>query len=627
MGFMATYENLAGLNGPSHAAPNMFRLKEVAQTIYGNDYQFAKPPLLPTLRATAGDGQVILTWDDVADTRTREPLLKNVNDFEGYKLYRSTDKYMSDPQVITDGQGYKKFRAPIFQCDKIDTVMGYSPLGGAMDGRLFFLGNDTGIRHYFVDTDVQNGRTYYYALVAYDYGIADLKIAPAENLVDIQLDEAENVVRVGQNIQIVTPRQAAAGYVPPEIVVDPERSSARLAEGQVIPTIVSPGDIQAGHTYQMTFKSSVTTYYSLNRARRSIRDGKRVTSGIEVFDLTQASSRVYSEDGTSGYAESNLQYDPTLKIWTFPKSGDIYTDVFQGLQCKITIPSDTSGPDPANSGWVQGQAPINVDFGTAFPFFPYQYEIIFDPSQEYEARITSAAAIRDADNNLIAAAKRALRLKYPFYVINKLVTDSLGNYEKLDLVLYDINENKVIDWDIDKILVGYPVSDQGGVYWGGTIFSFDFIQGGSNSNPTNQGDTYRVNSTRPLSEFDSFVFTVKPENAVDQSKIKTAMESIKVVPNPYIATNLMETAVDNQFLNQRRRLLFTHIPANCVIRIFTPSGTLVDRIDVDNEPANGTVHWDLLTREGLEIAAGMYIFQVKSNVTGDEKIGKFAVIK
>jgi hypothetical protein len=54
---------------------------------------------------------------------------------------------------------------------------------------------------------------------------------------------------------------------------------------------------------------------------------------------------------------------------------------------------------------------------------------------------------------------------------------------------------------------------------------------------------------------------------------------------------------------------------------------LVDRIEVQNEPNNGTVHWDLLSREDLEVAAGMYIYHVKSNVTGKEKVGKFAVIK
>ena len=73
--------------------------------------------------------------------------------------------------------------------------------------------------------------------------------------------------------------------------------------------------------------------------------------------------------------------------------------------------------------------------------------------------------------------------------------------------------------------------------------------------------------------------------------------------------------------------MFTNLPANCVIRIFTPTGILVDRIDVNNESDNGMVHWDLLSKGDREIAAGMYIYHVKCNVTAKEKIGKFAVIK
>ena len=46
-----------------------------------------------------------------------------------------------------------------------------------------------------------------------------------------------------------------------------------------------------------------------------------------------------------------------------------------------------------------------------------------------------------------------------------------------------------------------------------------------------------------------------------------------------------------------------------------------------NSAANGTVHWDLRSKEGLEIAAGYYIYHVESTVTGDVKVGKFAVIK
>ena len=85
--------------------------------------------------------------------------------------------------------------------------------------------------------------------------------------------------------------------------------------------------------------------------------------------------------------------------------------------------------------------------------------------------------------------------------------------------------------------------------------------------------------------------------------------------------------------------MFTHIPAQCKIRIFSVSGVLIDEIEVDNSldsrenvwdlnsSANGTVHWDLRSKEGLEIAAGYYIYHVESTVTGDVKVGKFAVIK
>jgi hypothetical protein len=283
--------------------------------------------------------------------------------------------------------------------------------------------------------------------------------------------------------------------------------------------------------------------------------------------------------------------------------------------------------DQGNTGWIQGQAPINIQVGVAAPYYPYDYKIVFDPAQEYQSLASKPSIIYDVDGTRIETANRVWGLKFPFYVINTCVTDSLGNPEKLDLVLYDANGNKQFDWDMDRILVGYPLWDKTSYRWTGSIFSFDFIQAFGTVNPTSTGDTYRLTFTRALSESDSLIFTVNAENPLDKTKIKTMMDSIKVVPNPYIATNVMETAVANPYLNQRRQLLFTHVPAQCVIRIYTPSGVLVDQIDVSNEPADGTVHWSLLSREGLEIAAGMYIYHVKSDVTGDEKIGKFAVIK
>ncbi|MEJ2053489.1 MAG: hypothetical protein P8X42_06175, partial [Calditrichaceae bacterium] len=61
------------------------------------------------------------------------------------------------------------------------------------------LGDDTGLKHYFIDTNVENGRTYYYALTAYDRGDPDRDIFPAESPFSITiLDNGET--RTDQNI-------------------------------------------------------------------------------------------------------------------------------------------------------------------------------------------------------------------------------------------------------------------------------------------------------------------------------------------------------------------------------------------------------------------------------------------
>ena len=139
---------------------------------------------------------------------------------------------------------------------------------------------------------------------------------------------------------------------------------------------------------------------------------------------------------------------------------------------------------------------------------------------------------------------------------------------------------------------------------------------------------------------DSLMFSVTGlTEELDEEKLSNDMDDIKVVPNPYVVTNTMESAVADWQRNQARRIMFTHIPAQCKITIFTLSGVFVDEIEVDNavvnretpwdlnSEANGTVHWDLRSSEGLEIAAGYYLYHVESKVTGDVKIGKFAVIK
>jgi len=110
---------------------------------------------------------------------------------------------------------------------------------------------------------------------------------------------------------------------------------------------------------------------------------------------------------------------------------------------------------------------------------------------------------------------------------------------------------------------------------------------------------------------------------------------VKVVPNPYIMFNGWESS------SEQRAVKFTHLPAECDIRIFTTSGDLLKHIHhVDHELAEGsqplelggTETWDFTNEapgsvagsSGQLIASGVYVWHVSSAV--GEQVGKLVFI-
>jgi hypothetical protein len=627
MAELHSYEELSGLNSPEHAAPSLFEKKQVVQVIYESDYRFARPPEMPTLRATAGDGKVILHWDDFADKYSREPLLKGVNDFEGYKLYKATDKQFSDAEQLVDGYGNPIAKKPIFQCDLKNGIQGFTDFA-LVNGFSVNLGTDSGISHYFVDHNVQNGRTYYYAIVAYDYGIKlmDVEIAPSENNVVVDLDENENVRYIGKNVQIVTPHQQAAGYVSPSIEMIDQSTIA--GKGTVTPSVYDLHAVKPQHTYKVTFETGTIGHLRVVELYRHPFDRLYTTTGYSVYDVTNGDSLIYRES-PERYVMNNLLYNMSEDYWYFNIDQGLTSDVFDGIQLELDMPFLTAAYDPEQSGWLVGDAPLDIMVNPVeSAYYPWQYDIVFTGSDTaYTGRTTSSTRIKAADDAALGPANILLEETFNFYVLNKTFPDENGNYEKLDLIVHDVNQNRQFDWDGDIVLAGHAVEALNRVYWAGTVFGIDFSEAFRDGRMPAADDVYRIEFKRPFFWQDSVIFKVNPEAAVDERQLVGNMDDINVVPNPYVATNAMEEAIYNPYLNQRRKLIFTHIPAQCTIKIFTVSGVFIDAIHVDNPPEQGIVHWDLLTKEGLEIAAGVYFYHVKSDVTGDEKLGKFAVIK
>jgi hypothetical protein len=637
MGLLHAYENFQDLSGPAHLAPNLYSLKKTAQLIYERDYRFAQPPIMPALTARAGDGAVYLSWDTVSDQSTREPFLNNINDFEGYKLYRATDKLMTDAEMITDGMGNPFAKKPIFRCDKIDSISGYARYG-AVNGTLYYLGDETGLQHYYVDRTVQNGRTYYYALVAYDYGhptIVDGGLSPTENNIIIELDEAEEVIRQGVNVQVATPRAKAAGYQ--EETVELDRDASLAGTERPVFQVFSAKELKSGHRYYMIFNVDTLDNFDRNKRLRHPKDLLYINSGFRIQDESDNHRLVYSEN-KAYYSGDNIRTDTigvTLgdlaRSYRFAalNKKTIVSDVFDGLQ--LTLPGLPTKPlpNPDQTGWVQGKAPLRIRYeANGWVYYPWRYEIVFTSGEDAHATLSNVQESQTDGSGATLSKNQILwKSSFNFYVVDTFFPDAKGQYERLDLLRTDYDRNGIFDPLVDEVLVGYVATTGAARRFKGTLFSISLRQCQESGQLPQAGDVYRIDFQRPFLPGDSLRFFVKPAPTAAADQINPDMDNIKVVPNPYIATNAMEPAVANRYLNQRRRLMFTHIPAQCEITILTSSGVLVDRITVDNEPASGIVHWDLLSKEDLEIAAGMYFYHVKSTVTGKEKIGKFAVIK
>ncbi|MEA3431205.1 MAG: hypothetical protein U9R01_00770 [candidate division WOR-3 bacterium] len=299
---------------------DMFENSEVAQEIYDLGYEFTKAPDKPSLIAVPGDGKVTLYWDTKSEA-SLDPVLGN--DFEGYKIYKGTTRNTKTwGKAITDALGRQVANVPEVQFDKIDGIKGLFPIGS--NGYHFHLGDETGLLHSWIDSNVVNGMKYYYAITAYDTGCVDKGILPSESPMTLG----------GPNVIEVIPNAPSAGYESPEVNLQHTRI---FGTGEFIPIIIDPQKVKDGHQYKITFddtSNSDTTY--------------------SVFDIT---------DGT------------TLIVDCPYIHGEDAGDVFDGIRLKII--SDEIAYDSSN--WLQGDCryTVGVKPYTGGVKYPADYEISF----------------------------------------------------------------------------------------------------------------------------------------------------------------------------------------------------------------------------------------------------------
>ena len=261
--------------------------KETVQEIYNANYNFSKPPLKPTLTAVAGDRKVFLYWNSIAEEsrdafmgfENNDPTQGAKKDFEGYMIYRSTEAEFNDIKIITDSKGSPVYWKPLAQYDLVDSIKGPDPVG--VNGASFWRGDDTGLRYSYVDTDVNNGQTYYYACISYDMGDPNRGtrgLQPTECTKIIQQDFAGNVQFVDINCAVVIPNAPVAGYVAPQIIGDTKQVADGVGTGSMSVNILNPNAILDGAQYNVVFNSTddyplyTTTSYNVIRTFENVTD-------------------------------------------------------------------------------------------------------------------------------------------------------------------------------------------------------------------------------------------------------------------------------------------------------------------------------------------------------------------
>ena len=610
---------------------------ETAQQIYDVGYVFAKPPDKPTVRAVPGDGKVTLYWDDVAE-RSLDPLTRE-EDFEGYVIYRSTDHEFTDQQTITDVNGSRFLFTPLTNAQGVEAkfdlkngIKGPSAIPFVNRGVSYDLGDDTGLFHTYVDSNnVINGQTYYYTVVAYDRGFAGDAgeafrngIPPSETSKTITFDPTTDSFIFDVNTVSVTPRPRVAGYVAPSVfdesglvhdsgfgtgliridVVDelavlddqPYRIDFEEVDERLVYSVINENPVTVTVT-NSPGKFSTTGFRNIVPGSVEVRtsDGRALQQGTEfLVNPVLGSIQVLDDAGVPAGAEvtATFRYAPLYQSDLF--DGEEANIVFNGLH--LFVEDDALELDLEETGWAQGGEgiPFEARVATAGPGREAQ------PS-DYEIRFADSPIGNSFNNDL----------PIPFEVINLTKAN-----QPIDVFAPDINRNGV--WDSEEQIIFLETLD-------GTLTATWEVRFVDATRTPGVGEVFFLSTRKPFSDDDAFTFRTVAATA-DATRVAQELDDIYVVPNPYVATTVFEPRNPiSRTERGERRLYFANVPKECIIRIYTVAGELVDTLEHNSTLDDGKVFWDLRTKDNMNLAYGLYIYHVDS--PEGSFIGKFAVIK
>lgn len=116
-------------------------------------------------------------------------------------------------------------------------------------------------------------------------------------------------------------------------------------------------------------------------------------------------------------------------------------------------------------------------------------------------------------------------------------------------------------------------------------------------------------------------FIVKSALA-DPAKLARGEAKISVKPNPYKKKALFDSAIDAY----DHKVTFYNLPPRATITILDVSGQIIQELRfTSSDPNNGSMFWNLFSKDGIEIASGLYIYVVEYD--GGQHVGYLSILR
>ncbi len=289
-----------------------------AQRVYDNNWLLPAAPLVPNFWVVPGDKKVTVVWDNSKE-RVPDPFYRIASrtdptyrqyDFEGYKVYKSTDGINWSQVAICDLKNGIRWA---------DTAITYKVVGGETTKveSIYTWANDKGLFYSYEDKDVINGLEYYYAVTAFDYNFMR-----GERL----------VLEAGIQEKMAIPRKEAANYLAPEGEIEQVRGDKDNTRAKFEILKTNPKEVR-DEEYLLHFISPAYDTIMKGPIYRALLTKKNDT--ILLLDTIR------------------LFYDTTGKIRTYN------IPYFFGIEPKLTFELD-SAINPFDSIKVKGLYPVET---------------------------------------------------------------------------------------------------------------------------------------------------------------------------------------------------------------------------------------------------------------------------